>query len=58
MLLGRSHHLKSPPERLRDRGTYSAVSGHSQTSAPFSHGNQLRQLTFSVTLVHKLLCRY
>ena len=57
MLLGRSHHLRSPPEHLRDRGTNSAISGPSRTSTPISHGNQLRQLTSSATLAHKLLYR-
>lgn len=58
MLLGRSHCLRSPPTHLRDRGTNGTISGHSRTSAPISHGNQLSQLTSSTTLVHKLLDRY
>ena len=58
MLLGQSHYLMSPLKHPRDRGTNGAISGHSQTSAPTGHRNQLRQLTSSTTLVHKLLGRY
>ena len=58
MILGHSHHLRSSPKHPRDRETNDAMSGRSRKSTPISHGNQLRRLTSSTTLVHKILDRY